>query len=136
MASILEYNSALDIIEIVLTGYITAADLKEITSKGIALSKEKGVLAVVIDATEMVLGASITDIFDLPDKQYVDEDLDHRIRVGLVVPKLPSEKKAAQFYEDACVNRGWRVRSFPNRDGAVEWLKRAVSSNKPDAGNG
>lgn len=123
MASTLNYNSKFNIIEILHTGRTTEADLSAITTKSIALTKEKGIFDVLIDATEIELTASLVDIFDLPAKQYAEEALDHRIRIGLVQPKLAKEKKEAQFYETACVNRGWIVKTFSNCNDAIEWLK-------------
>ena len=135
MTSTLEYNSKLNIIEIVHAGRTTKADLTAGTTKAIALSKEKGIFDVLIDTTEIELAASLFDIFNLPAKQYVEEALDHRIRIGLIQPKLSKEKENAEFYEIACVNRGWLVKIFLNRNDAIEWLKGRDPSNKPDAGD-
>jgi hypothetical protein len=30
-----------------------------------------------------------------------------------------------QFYEDACRNRGWNMRIFPDRGRALAWLQQA-----------
>jgi hypothetical protein len=130
MASTLEFNNKLDIIEIVLTNHVAAANLTAITTKCIALINEKNIYDVLIDVEEMVLDASLSDIYDLPDKQYTNEDLDHRIRIGLIEPKSSKEKEAAKFYENACVNRGWLVKTFSNRNDAINWLKSRDSSNK------
>ena len=48
MTSTLEYNSKLNIIEIVHAGRTTKADLTAATTKGIALSKEKGITTVIL----------------------------------------------------------------------------------------
>ena len=135
MTSTVQYNSKLNIIEIVYTGRTTAADLTAITTKGIALTKEKDVFDVLIDVAEIELATSLIDIYNLPAKQYQAETLDHRIRISLIQPKSSKEKEAARFYETACVNRGWLVKTFPNRNDAIEWLRDGDSSNKPDAGD-
>ena len=48
MTPTLEYNSKLNIIEIVHAGRTTKADLTAVTTKGIALSKEKGITTVIL----------------------------------------------------------------------------------------
>jgi hypothetical protein len=100
------------------------------------LSKDHDNAGVLVDATEIELTASTFDLYDLPAHQYVVDGIDHRTGVAVVQPKSRKEQEAAQFYETACVNRGWRVRLFPNRDEAIKWLMGADSSNKPDAGDG
>ena len=128
MAWTLEYNTTLSIIEIVFAGKITASDLEELTTKRIKMCKEKDILEVLIDATEQELAASLFDIFQLPDKQYFSEGMDRKTRVALVMPKSPKSLEAAQFYETACVNRGWDVKLLPHRDEAIEWLKATNTS--------
>jgi hypothetical protein len=127
----LEYNSTLRIVEIVLAGSITGPDLQESTSKAIALSKDQGIpAAFLVDATELELAASIVDLYDLPAQQYFAEGADLRNRLALVLPQSPKARRDARFYETACVNRGWNVKSFPNRDEAIEWLTCTESSAK------
>ena len=134
MSWTVEFNGKSGIIEIVYVGHSTGADLRESTTKGIALTNELGVFDVLVDSTELE-APPLTDIYDLPAKQYDAEGLSRRIRIALIQPKLPSALKATEFYENACVNRGWRVRSFANRDAAIEWLIDTDSSNKPAAGD-
>jgi len=136
MAYTLEYNRTLNIVELVYTGRFTAEESRESTSKAIALGKEHGDADALVDATEVELGVSIFDLFDLPSRQYVAENMNHRIRVAVVSPRLPKDKEAVEFYETACFNRGWRVRLFPSRVDAIGWLTGTDSSNKPDAGDG
>ena len=54
--------------------------------------------------------------------RYVADGLERLSRVALVYPRSPKAKEAARFYETACINRGWNVRLFPERDDAIEWL--------------
>jgi hypothetical protein len=135
MAYTLEYNSTLRIVELVYTGLYTSQESRESASKAIALGKEHGDADALVDATQAKLAVSIFDLFDLPNRQYVEEDMKHKIRVAVVPPRQPEDQEAARFYETACYNRGWQVRLFPNRDDAIEWLKGTESSNKPDAGD-
>jgi hypothetical protein len=129
----LEYNRALNIIELVYTGRYTPQESRESTSKAIALGKEHGDADALVDATEAKLEVSIFDLFDLPDRQYVAQDMKRKIRIAVIPPRRPEDQEAARFYETACFNRGWQVRLFPDRDDAIEWLKGTDSPNRPDA---
>jgi hypothetical protein len=135
MAWTLEHSSKLRVIELVCTGRTTGLDLREATSKAIALGKEQGSSMFLVDATEIELTASTFDLYDLPGRQYPAENLARQSHVAVVLPKRPKERKDAEFYETACVNRGWLVKLFPNRDEGIEWLTGTDSSNKPDAGD-
>jgi hypothetical protein len=130
MTQILGYKSKLRIIELVYTGNTTGLDLRESTSKAIALDKEKGSLKFLVDATEIELTASIFDLYDLPARHYHEENLDRQSHVAVILPKRPKEQKDAQFYETACVNRGWFVKLVSNREEGIDWLMGTDSSNK------
>ena len=97
MSWTVEFNGKSGIIEIVYVGHSTGADLRESTTKGIALTNELGVLDVLVDSTELE-APPLTDIYDLPAKQYDAEGLSRRIRIALIQPKLPSALKATEFY--------------------------------------
>ena len=129
-------NPTLRIIEVAYSGTTTARDLKESTSEFISLEKEKGINQFLIDTSEMELAASLVNIYDLPDKQYVEENADRSGRVALLLPTSSREKEAVQFYETVCKNRGWNVQTFLERQEAIDWLTRGPSSSKPDAGEG
>ena len=70
----------------------------------------------------MKLDATLVDIFNLPTKQYLEEGADRSARVALLLPTPPKEREAVEFYETACRNRGWNVRSFDERPAAIDWL--------------
>ena len=120
------------IVEVAYSGETTARDLQESTSKFIALEKEKGINRFLIDTSEMVLSASILDIHNLPDRQYLEEEADRSGRVALMLPSSPREKEAVNFYETVCKNRGWDVQTFTKHQKAINWLMRRAASNKPD----
>jgi hypothetical protein len=122
MAWQLEYVTAAGIIEVVFTGKTSGADLRELTSRAIALSADHTVALFLVDTTEIELTASILDLLDLPSSQYAAEGLRPGAQLALVLPKREKEKRDARFYETACLNRGWRVKSFASRREAMEWL--------------
>ena len=123
----LKYNSTLQIIEIVHVGILSGKDILESTDEGILLQTEHGSNAILIDATGLETVASITDVFDLP-RQYDDGAVSRATRFAVVRPKRQVAREMAQFYDNVCNNRGWRVKQFDTRDEAVEWLTSYGSS--------
>jgi stage II sporulation SpoAA-like protein len=125
----LECDDASRTITAKLTGSLSGPDARELTSSMIGLVEKHGVLNVLLDTSEVESAPSTIDIFKLPAEQYVQENLSRMVRIAMVMPKAAALKRAALFYEAACVNRGWLVRSFAGRDEALAWLKGADSSN-------
>ena len=124
-------NSDSTIIEIAYTGEVTGQDLRECTSAVIALEKEKGIHRFLVDTTDMTLTASKGEIYDIPAKQYFEEDADRRGHVAVILSNSPKVKEAAEFYETTCQNRGWLARTFPERSQAIDWLKTSNDYNEP-----
>ncbi len=131
-----KYNPTLQIVEVVLAGTITGHDLRESTSELIALEKEKGMNQFFIDTIEMEYSGSLTDVHDVPAKQYLEAGADKFGRVALVLPTSPRNREAVQFYVTVCKNRGWFVEAFSTPREAISWLICTTSSNKPDARDG
>ena len=111
------------IVEATFTGSIAGADLRNATTECIALQKQTGATRFLVDLNGSELGASTLDIYDLPDKQYGDEDLDIHSHIAVIVPAAGRTREAALFYEAACRNRGWHTKVFPDRQSAIDWLK-------------
>ena len=130
MAYTLEYNHTLKIIELIYTGQYTSQESRESTSKTIALGKEHSYPNTLVDAKEMEFVASLSDLLRLPDYQYPKEGASRKSRVAVLPPSNPKYDEAAHFYENACLNRGWQVRLFQNRDDAIQWLTRTDLDNK------
>ena len=121
MPSDVTYNSEFQIIEIMHTGTLTVQNLEKTTSEAMALHKELGVNAVLIDTSNLESVESLTDFYDLP-KQYEEGGASRAIRIALVMPETSAAREAAKFYENVCINRGWAVLPFERRDEAIEWL--------------
>ncbi len=122
------FNATLQIVEVAYSGSTTARDLQESTSEFIALEKEKRINRFLIDTSEMELTASIMDVYNLPDKQYLEEEAERSGRVALILSTAAREREAVNFYETVCKNRGWQVKTFLEHQGAVNWLTRGTAS--------
>ena len=122
MAWIYESNLSLQIVEAAYIGPTSAQDLKDSTSRFIALEKEEGLNRFLIDTREMKIDATFTDIFNLPEKQYLEEGADRDGRVAVILSSRAKERDAGLFYETVCQMRGWMVKVFQKRQEAIDWL--------------
>lgn len=114
-------NETLPIIEIVHTGVLSSENLQKATDDAVALHKESGLNSCLIDASEMEFVEAFSDLYELPD-QYSEAGVSRRIHIAIVMPKESTARKAAQFYDDLCHNRGWVTRAVDSREEAVKWL--------------
>ena len=119
-----ERNTSLGLVEVFYTGEVTTRELQESTSALIELEKTDGLIRFLVDVTEMRLSSftSLFDIFNIPAKQYEEEEADRDGRVAVFVPDHSEMLSVVKFYENACVNRGWMVKRFAERQEALEWL--------------
>ena len=124
-----KHNSALEIVEIFLTGQVTIGELQESTSKFIAMEKTQGVHRFLIDTTEMELAEplSLKDIHDMPARQFLEEGADRLGQVAILPPKSAEARAAVRFYETVCQNRGWLIKIFSERQEASNWLTSGAS---------
>jgi len=124
-----KHDPALDLIEVSYSGLVTGADLRDATSACAVLQREKGITRFLVDSTAWDLRASIVDVFELTEHQYVKEGFSKEARIAIVLPTSPKSLEVAHFYETACRNRGWNARLWPNRRSAIEWLCTEHSAN-------
>ncbi len=122
----IKLNSNQNMIEITYTRKVTAQDLQESTSKVITLEKETGIHRILSDTTEVNLSASLSDLYDIPTKQYVQEGADNQGHLAIILATSPQEKEAAKFFQTVCHSGGWYVETFANRQLAIDWLNSSL----------
>lgn len=108
MAYDIKCDSVLRMVEIVITGVLSEADLREMTSKVILIEKEIRAKAILVDARDLESELSIAAVMELPH-QYEEEGARRSARIALVSPRSPKAQTAVHFYERFCSNRGWTV---------------------------
>ncbi len=119
------YRDDLQIVELTLSGKVTGPELLEAAASRIDLGREKGVTNYLIDGTDLIPSRSTTlELLEIPDKIYFEKGMERTSRIAAVVPREPESHWIADFYENASVNRGWRVKWFLNRNEAIGWLLR------------
>ena len=118
-----KHDPSLGIVELTFTGSIAGADLRGATTACISVQRQTGATRFLVDVNGWDLDASTLDIYDIPDKQYSDENLDIQSRIAVILPTSDKAREAALFYEAACRNRGWHAKVLPDRESAIDWLR-------------
>ena len=114
----------LEIVDLSLRGVITGDELRDVTSKCIAIQKEYGVKKFLVCADNSEFFTTLVDIFDLADKQYPSEGVDRSTRIAVIYPLSITAKEAVSFYETTCRNRGWNAQIYSDRESAIAWLEK------------
>jgi hypothetical protein len=121
MSMTVQYNPELNIVESVLADNVTAEDLQTHETQCIALAMENNSTRFLTDATQATLTVSVYELYGLP-KLYEDQDLQRPIFIAVLPPASEVGKGLVDFYETVCLNRGWTVRIFRERQEALDWL--------------
>ncbi len=121
MPSTVKFNPVLGIIETTCSGKLKATELKQIASKAISLGKQFGTKLFLSDVSELIQASSIWDIYTLIDT-YEKEGLDRQSRHAVILPKSYEGRQTVHLYEIVCMNHGWLVKLFTDRQSAVDYL--------------
>ena len=113
-------------IELTLSGIVTGNELRESTSRCIAMQKELDIKSFIVHADNSEIFASRFDLHDIVENQYYEEGLDRDSRIAIVLPSSITAREAAIFYEAVSRNRGWNVQTLPDRQTALAWLTETV----------
>lgn len=119
-----EHNEDLQIVELTISGRVSGDDLREAAAARIALGQEKGIDKYIINVRHIDASESMTpDIYEIPTKIYAEKNLSRSSQIAVIAPLASESLWVTGFYEDICVNRGWRVHTFLDRDRAIDWLQ-------------
>lgn len=104
-------------------GVVTGPELQEAAAARIEFGKEVGADMFIIDALNMIAPKStIMDVLDIPKEVYVEKEMERSSLIAVIRPQNPASAWIAEFYENASILRGWRVRTFDNHKSALFWL--------------
>jgi len=135
MSWTVKHNPLLGIIEVTLSGLHTATEQRDSVTKRISVEKETGTTRTLIDASEVEEFPSVSQVIDLPSRLYPELGANRTSHIAFVLPVSETARESVQFLETACVNRGWNLKTFPDRKSALDWLTDNTASNKLDAGD-
>jgi hypothetical protein len=110
------------IVESLYVGTCLEADLLANFHRAHQIAREEGCTRFLTDLSGMGQGPQPSDLVGairLRDECGVPRN----IKEVVVCPPSLMAAVDVKFYEDACYNRGWNVRVFPDRDAALAWLR-------------
>ena len=119
-----EFINDLHIVELILSGELSGDELQASAAARIACGEQYGVTDFIINGRDLLAPRATTlAVYDIPARLYAEKKMPREARMAVVIPIDPESKWIVQFYEDLCVNRGWRVFMAPDRDSALSWLR-------------
>jgi len=119
----------LQIVRLTITGTVSGQELVDAASARIDFGNDHKATQFIIDASDMDAPRSTTTaVHNIPTRVYPTKSFARFSQIAVIRPIRPESGWIAQFYEDICVNRGWRVRTFDNYDEAIAWLQRSKPS--------
>ena len=119
----LEHHEQSQIVELHINGRANGDELREAAAARIAFGKEKGVKKYIINVRHLEAPRSTSQtVFEIPARLYDEAGLSRSSAIAVIAPIDAQSQWAVNFFEDTCVNRGWRVETFLDRDRAVDWL--------------
>jgi hypothetical protein len=109
------------VIELTYAGTVGPEDLQAMLVAAVETGTRTSILRFLADLTGMSGGHSAGDLFEVV--QAMERMGVPRTMREAIVPRPGSISVAdARFFEDACRNRGFDVRIFPDRATALAWL--------------
>jgi hypothetical protein len=110
------------VVELAYSGAVSPEELQAMLLAAIETGRRTSILRFLADLTGMSGGHSAGDLFAVV---HAMEQLGvPRAMREAIVPRPGSIPDAdARFFEDACRNRGFDVRIFPDRPSALAWLQ-------------
>ncbi len=121
MPIVVSYLEAEQVVECTYSGEVGPAELAQSILSAVELGRSRGTFNVITDLTALAAGPSVGDLYEVP-RLFERLGLPRTLREAIVAPALSTFAADVQFYEDVCSNRGWMVRVFPDRTGALAWL--------------
>lgn len=116
------YDEALGVIHCVYAGHVTTADYEAGTLKTIALAKRHNTHLIFIDESELLsVDVSTMEIYQMP-RFYEEADANRRSKWALILPPEGKVREDVEFYVTMCLNRGWYLKAFDDRQAGIDWL--------------
>ena len=123
MAWKVELDAEHGFIHTIYSGIVTKNDIVDSLTEALKILSGKGPQKFLSEWIDAISTLTTTEIYAIPD-EWETSDLNRGSVLALVIQNNPQSEQDAKFYENTCVNRGWRVRIFTKRNDAIEWLVR------------
>jgi hypothetical protein len=109
------------IVEIVSFGKLTIEDFINQGKEAIELALKKNTNLFLADDSDIVGPVKISVIISLPDF-WERFSAPRTNRMAVLISKDETLHEDFNFFENVCINRGWNVKLFDNKEDAIEWL--------------
>ncbi len=102
-------------------GELTYDELVKQTQEAIKLGQGKNSRLFLTNFSNVKVQAQTMELFDFP-KIYEQLGMTRTSRIAVVVSEIELKTEELYFYETICLNRGWNIKIFLQRDQALDWL--------------
>jgi hypothetical protein len=109
------------VIELTFAGKVGPEDLLAMLRAAVETAIRTSVFRYLADLTELSGGHSVGDLFAVV-QEMERMGVPRTMREAIVSRPGSIPEADARFFEDACRNRGFDVRIFPDRAAALAWL--------------
>lgn len=115
-------NTELPVVEIYFTGEIDKSDLFSCADEVLTLLAAKGISRVLADCSAITEGRHTDlDLFELADL-VMRNRAELPLKEAIIIPEDHVISSDIDFWQTTCQFRNIRVRRFPDRQSAVDWL--------------
>ncbi len=128
MAWQVKYSADDGIVTVKVSGQTNLEDLVRTFAAGIATAREHRVKRMLIDARQMTITSSATQLYGLPGLLQ-EQGLTRAHKVAIVVSDRPEPNEDFSFIETIFHNRGFSICLYSEMTQALAWLKH--TSNLP-----
>ena len=111
----------LPIVETVYAGALNANDLSDAVRETLSVAVTHQITRLLGDCTQLDGGHTIVDLYSLANA-IPGMGGDYNLKEAVLLPLNPNADEKVRFWETTCVNRGFMVKVFGDRDDAIAWL--------------
>lgn len=108
-------------IEVVFAGSVLSGELADAVRETLRQAVEHRLVRILADCTQLEGGHTFADLVEVIGEMR-DRGLEGRYREAVLLPAKPQVVPLAEFWETACLNRGFIVQLFKDRTAALDWL--------------
>ena len=112
----------LPIVETCFSGVLTPSELSDAAIETLTLAHTSDRILLLGDCSALVGGHSFGDLYSLANAVRLGDKDYSSLKEAVLLPTLPAAFNLVKFWETACSNLGIKVRSFSDRQSALDWL--------------
>lgn len=119
----IEYDAEHALIHVVFSGFVTLADGQEADKKIRAVAPEDTPLRLLLEFNGVASEDSMVDLYWKARQWDISHEV-YRRRTAILVADQAEITKKLDFFVTTCLNHGWQMQIFTDRQHAFDWLTR------------